>query len=154
MKTYEGRKSAKGLKLGIVVSQYHDVVAKRLLDGTREAVLKNEGDEKNIRIVYVPGSWEIPLMAQKLASSGEVDAVVCLGAVIRGETDHYEYICQQTSEALAQIQLRTEVPVAFGVLTCDTLEQAMERSGGKAGNKGYDAAMAAMQMVSLLKQLE
>src|SRR3972149_12231347 len=116
MTNYEGQKSAKGIKLGIVVSQYHDVVAKRLLDGTREALLKNGGDEKNIRIVFVPGSWEIPLMAQKLAASGEVDAVVCLGAVIRGETDHYEYICQQMSEALAQIQLRTEVPVAFGVL--------------------------------------
>jgi len=152
-KIIEGKIIAKGMRFGIVASRFNDFISGRLIDGAVDALTRAGADEKEIQIVRVPGAFELPLAAKKLAKSGRFDAVICLGAVIRGATPHFEYISAEVSKGIASVGLETEVPVAFGVLTTDTIEQAIERAGAKAGNKGWDAAMSAIEMVDLFKKL-
>ena len=149
----EGMVSAKGLKVALVVGRFNDFISSKLKEAAIDCLVRHEGDEKNITEVLVPGSFEIPLAAQKLARSGKFDAVICLGAVIRGATFHFDLVASEVAKGVAQVGLATGVPVIFGVLTTDTIEQAVERAGTKAGNKGWDSAMAAMEMANLLKQL-
>ena len=147
----EGALQAKGIRFGIVVSRFNDFINKRLLDGALDALARHGADEGMITVVRVPGSFEIPLMAKKLAASGKYDAVICLGAVIRGATPHFEYISTEVTKGIAQVALESGMPVSFGILTTDTIEQAIERAGTKSGNKGWDAALAAIEMVNVLK---
>jgi len=147
----EGILTAEGVKFGIVVSRFNDFINKRLLDGALDALSRHGAEDENISIVKVPGSFEIPLMAQKLADSGKYDAVICLGAVIRGATPHFEYISAEVTKGIAKVTLDSGIPVSFGILTTDNIEQAIERAGSKSGNKGWDAAMSAIEMVNVLK---
>ncbi len=147
----EGILTAKGVKFGIVVSRFNDFINKRLLDGSLDALSRHGAEDENISIVKVPGSFEIPLMAQKLADSGKYDAIICLGAVIRGATPHFEYISAEVTKGIAKVTLDSGIPVSFGILTTDNIEQAIERAGSKSGNKGWDAAMSAIEMVNVLK---
>jgi len=152
-KVIEGKLSAKGVKFGLVVSRFNDFINKRLMDGALDALNRHGAEDKNILIIKVPGSFEIPLMAKKLADSGNYDAVICLGAVIRGATPHFEYISAEVTKGIAQVALDTGVPVSFGILTTDNIEQAIERAGTKSGNKGWDAAISAIEMVNVLKSV-
>lgn len=152
-KIIEGKLSAKGMKFGIVASRFNDFVSGRLIDGAVDALTRAGADEKDIIIYKVPGAFELPAAAKKLAKAAKFDAVICLGAVIRGATPHFEYISAEVTKGIATVGLETEVPVAFGVLTTDTIEQAIERAGAKAGNKGWDAAMSAIEMVDLFRKL-
>lgn len=152
-KIIEGKIIAKGMRFGIVASRFNDFICGRLIDGAVDALTRAGADEKELQIVRVPGAFELPITAKKMAKSGRFDAVICLGAVIRGATPHFEYISAEVSKGIASVGLETEVPVAFGVLTTDTIEQAIERAGTKAGNKGWDAAMTAIEMVDLFKKL-
>ncbi len=149
----EGTLSAKGLKVAILVSRFNDFICQRLLGGAQDALTRLGADQGDITVVKVPGSFEIPLAAKKLAESGSYDAVICIGAVIRGATPHFDYVAAEVSKGIAQVGLETGVPITFGVLTTDTLEQAIERAGSKAGNKGFEAAMAAVEMADLVKKL-
>jgi 6,7-dimethyl-8-ribityllumazine synthase len=150
-KVIEGILAAKGVKFGIVVSRFNDFINKRLLDGALDALSRHGAEDKNISVVKVPGSFEIPLMAKKLADSGNYDAIICLGAVIRGATPHFEYICAEVTKGIAKVTLDSGIPVSFGILTTDNIEQAIERAGTKSGNKGWDAAMSAIEMVNVLR---
>jgi len=150
-KVIEGILAAKGVKFGIVVSRFNDFINKRLLDGALDALSRHGAEDKNISVVKVPGSFEIPLMAKKLADSGNYDAIICLGAVIRGATPHFEYISAEVTKGIAKVTLDSGIPVSFGILTTDNIEQAIERAGTKSGNKGWDAAMSAIEMVNVLK---
>lgn len=150
-KTLEGKLSAAGLRFALIVSRFNDFVVGRLQDGAIDAIVRHGGDEKNIEIIKVPGAFEIPLIAKKAAKSGKYDAVICLGAVIRGATPHFDYVAAEVSKGIATVGLETELPITFGVLTTDNIEQAIERAGSKSGNKGWDAAVSAIEMVSLLK---
>lgn len=152
-KTLEGKISAEGYRFGLVVSRFNDFISSKLVEGAVDALKRHGTTEEQLLLVKVPGAFEIPLAAKKLAESGKVDAVICLGAVIRGSTPHFDYVAAEVSKGIAMVSLDTKVPVAFGVLTTDNLEQAIERAGTKSGNKGWDAALAAMEMVDLLKQL-
>jgi len=152
-KIIEGKLSAKGMKFGIVASRFNDFISSRLIDGALDALTRAGAEEKDISIYKVPGAFELPLVAKKLAKSGRFDAVICLGAVIRGATPHFEYISAEVAKGIALVGLETETPVAFGVLTTDTIEQAIERAGTKAGNKGWDAALSAIEMVDLLRKI-
>ena len=152
-KILEGKISAAGFRFGIIVSRFNDFISSKLMEGAMDALMRHGAQEKQIALVKVPGSFEIPLAAKKLAESGNYDAVICLGAVIRGSTPHFEYVAAEVSKGIATVALETKVPITFGVLTTDNLEQAIERAGSKAGNKGWDAAMAAMEMVNLFKEL-
>jgi len=152
-KIIEGKLVAKGMKFGIAASRFNDFISGRLIEGAIDALTRAGGDEKDISVYKVPGAFELPLTAKKLAKSGRFDALICLGAVIRGATPHFEYIAAEVSKGIAAVALETEVPVAFGVLTTDTIEQAIERAGTKAGNKGWDAAMTAIEMVDLFRKL-
>ena len=152
-KTLEGKISAEGYRFGLVVSRFNDFISSKLVEGAVDALKRHGATEEQLLLVKVPGAFEIPLAAKKLAESGKVDAVICLGAVIRGSTPHFDYIAAEVSKGIAMVALDTKVPVAFGVLTTDNLEQAIERAGTKSGNKGWDAAMAAMEMVNLFKLL-
>jgi 6,7-dimethyl-8-ribityllumazine synthase len=152
-KVIEGKLTAKGLGFAIVVSRFNDFINSRLLDGALDALNRHGAEDKRIVIVKVPGSFEIPLMAKKLADSGNYDAVICLGAVIRGATPHFEYISAEVTKGIANVTLDTGVPVSFGILTTDNIEQAIERAGTKSGNKGWDAALAAIEMVNVLKEV-
>jgi 6,7-dimethyl-8-ribityllumazine synthase len=152
-KTLEGKISAEGYRFGLVVSRFNDFISSKLVEGAVDALKRHGATEEQLLLVKVPGAFEIPLAAKKLAQSGKVDAVICLGAVIRGSTPHFEYVAAEVSKGIAVVALDTNVPVAFGVLTTDNLEQAIERAGTKSGNKGWDAAVAAMEMVHLFKQL-
>jgi 6,7-dimethyl-8-ribityllumazine synthase len=152
-KVIEGKIIAKGMKFGIVASRFNDFICGRLIEGAVDALTRAGADDKDIQIYKVPGSFELPLAAKKLAKSARFDAVICLGAVIRGATPHFEYISAEVTKGVASVGLETEVPVAFGVLTTDTIEQAIERAGTKAGNKGWDAAMTAIEMVDLFRKL-
>lgn len=152
-RTLEGKISAEGYRFGLVVSRFNDFISSKLVEGAVDALKRHGATEDQLLLVKVPGAFEIPLAAKKLAESGKVDAVICLGAVIRGSTPHFEYVAAEVSKGIAVVSLDTKVPVAFGVLTTDNLEQAIERAGTKSGNKGWDAAMAAMEMVNLFKQL-
>jgi len=149
----EGKIVAKGMRFGIVVSRFNDFICSRLIEGAIDAIKRAGGDEKDIRIVRVPGAFELPLVAKKMAKGGRCDAVICLGAVIRGATPHFEYISSEVAKGIAMVGLETEVPISFGVLTTDTIEQAIERAGAKMGNKGWDAAMSAIEMVDLVRNL-
>ena len=154
LKTFEGKLTAQGFSFGIVVSRYNSIFTERLLEGALDALYRHGASEENIAIARVPGGFEIPLAAKKMAESKKYDAVICLGAVIQGATSHAAYISAEVAKGIAQISLSTGIPVSFGVLTPDTLEQAIERSGSKAGNKGWEAAMGAIEMVNLLKEFD
>lgn len=152
-KVIEGKLVAKGMRFALVASRFNDFICSRLIDGAVDALTRSGASEGDIQIIRVPGAFELPMAAKKLAKSGRFDAVVCLGAVIRGATPHFEYISAEVSKGIASVGLETDVPVSFGVLTTDTLEQAIERAGSKSGNKGWDAAMAAIEMVDLFRKL-
>jgi 6,7-dimethyl-8-ribityllumazine synthase len=152
-RTVEGRLSAEGFRFAMVVSRFNDFISSRLVDGAMDALVRHGASEEQVILVRVPGAFEIPLMAKKLAASGRYDAVVCLGAVIRGATPHFDYVAAEVSKGIAGVGLETGVPVTFGVLTTDNLEQAIERAGSKSGNKGWEAAMAAIEMVNLYQVL-
>jgi len=152
-KTVEGKIVAKGMRFGIIASRFNDFICGRLIEGALDALVRAGADEKDILVYKVPGAFELPLAAKKIAKSGRFDAVICLGAVIRGATPHFEYISAETTKGIAMVGLETEVPVAFGVLTTDTIEQAIERAGSKSGNKGWDAAMTAIEMVDLFRKI-
>lgn len=153
-KVIEGRLSARGLKFAIVVSRFNEFITSRLLEGALDVLLRHDGNEELIEVVKVPGSFEIPPTARKLALSGRYDAIICLGTVIRGGTPHFEYIAAEAAKGIAQAAFETGVPVLFGIITADTLEQAIERAGAKEGNKGFDAALAAIEMANLFAQLK
>lgn len=153
MKTIEGMLSAKGLKLAIVVSRFNEIFTTKLLGGAEDAIRRTGGNTDEVTLVWVPGAYEIPLAAQKLAESGKFDAVIALGAVIRGSTPHFEYVCAEAAKGVAQASLKTGVPIAFGILTTENIQQTVERAGSKAGNKGFDAAMSAIEMANLFKKL-
>lgn len=152
-KIFEGKIIGKDRKFGIVVSRFNEFISSKLLEGALDCFQRHEVNEQHVEIAWVPGSFEIPLTALKMAASQKYDAVICLGAVIRGATPHFEYIAAEVTKGIAQVNLQTGVPTIYGVITADTLEQAIERAGTKAGNKGWDAAMSAMEMVDLLKAI-
>jgi 6,7-dimethyl-8-ribityllumazine synthase len=149
----EGLLNASGRRFAIVVGRFNELIGKKLLEGAMDCLLRHNGSQENITVAWVPGAFEIPLVAKKLAKSGSYDAVICLGAVIRGGTPHFDYVASEVSKGIASISLELEVPVIFGVLTTDTIEQAVERAGTKGGNKGWDAALSAIEMVDLMKKL-
>lgn len=153
MKIIQGDLQAKGLKFGIVVSRFNDFITGRLLEGAQDALVRHGAKDDDIEAVKVPGAFEIPLAAKKMAASGKYDAVICLGTVIRGSTPHFDYVAGEVSKGVAQVGLESSVPLAFGVLTTDTIEQAVERAGTKSGNKGWDAAITAIEMAQLMKKL-
>ena len=153
MQIYEGKLDATGLKFGIVIARFNEFISTKLLTGCLDALRRHGAEEENLEVAWSPGSFELPLLAKKMAKSGKYDAVICLGAVIRGDTPHFNYVSSEVSKGVAQVMLETEVPILFGVLTTDSLEQAIERAGTKGGNKGFDAAMAAMEMANLMKQI-
>ena len=154
MKTFEGKLVSSGIKVGIVVTRFNEFITSKLLSGAMDGLLRHNVQEEDIQVAWVPGAFEIPLIASKMAKSGKYDAVICLGAVIRGSTSHYDYVCNEVSKGIAAVSLETGIPVMFGVLTTENIEQAIERAGTKAGNKGADAAMAALEMASLLPKLD
>ncbi|MCL2760353.1 MAG: 6,7-dimethyl-8-ribityllumazine synthase [Desulfuromonadales bacterium] len=149
----EGKLDAKGLSFGIVVGRFNSFIAERLLEGALDALVRHGADDKKIDVVRIPGAFEIPMIAQKMAAGKKYDAVICLGAVIRGATPHFDYVAAEVSKGVAQVSLKSEVPVIFGVLTTDSIEQAVERAGTKAGNKGFDAAVTAIEAANVLKVL-
>lgn len=150
---FEGALLGKGLKIGVVVARFNEFITGKLLSGAKDALFRHGVVEEDIDIAWVPGSFEIPLVAQKMASSKKYDAVICLGAVIRGATPHFEYVAAEVSKGIAKVGLDTGIPVLFGVITADTLEQAIERAGAKSGNKGFDAAVGAIEMADLLRKI-
>lgn len=152
-KIIQGDLTAKGIKVGIVGARFNDFITAKLIDGAMDGLLRHGAAETDIELVRVPGAYEIPLVAQRMARSKKYDVVICLGAVIRGATPHFEYVSGEVSKGVAAVSLETGIPVIFGVLTTDTIEQAVERAGAKSGNKGWDAALAAIEMVNLLTQL-
>jgi 6,7-dimethyl-8-ribityllumazine synthase len=153
LKTHEGHLIATDLTIGIVVSRFNELITERLLEGALDALRRHGGNVETVEIARVPGAWEMPLIARTMAQSGRFAAIVCLGCVIQGSTDHYDYVCAQTAAGVLRAGLDSGVPVTFGVLTTDNLEQALERAGSKAGNKGADALLAALEMANLMKQL-
>ena len=153
MKIIQGNLIAEGLKIAICASRFNEFITSKLIGGAKDALERHGAKESDLDLIWVPGAFELPLAAKKLASSGKYDAVICLGAVIRGSTSHYDYVCAEVSKGIAAVALGSEVPVAFGVLTTDTIEQAIERAGTKAGNKGFDAAVTAVEMANLLRQI-
>ncbi|CEN90833.1 6 [[Clostridium] sordellii] len=152
MEVIEGKLVAEGLKIGIVVGRFNEFIVSKLLGGALDGLKRHGVDENNIDVAWVPGAFEIPLIAKKMAKNEKYDAIICLGAVIKGSTPHFDYVCAEVSKGIASVSLSSEKPVIFGVLTTDTIEQAIERAGTKAGNKGYDAAVTAIEMANLLKQ--
>ncbi|CEK33313.1 6,7-dimethyl-8-ribityllumazine synthase [Paraclostridium sordellii] len=148
----EGKLVAEDLKIGIVVGRFNEFIVSKLLGGALDGLKRHGVDENNIDVAWVPGAFEIPLIAKKMAKNEKYDAIICLGAVIKGSTPHFDYVCAEVSKGIASVSLSSEKPVIFGVLTTDTIEQAIERAGTKAGNKGYDAAVTAIEMANLLKQ--
>ncbi|MGI6317136.1 MAG: 6,7-dimethyl-8-ribityllumazine synthase [Firmicutes bacterium] len=150
----EGHLNAKGFRFGLVVSRFNEFISGKLLSGAIDALIRHDAREEDIEVLWVPGSFEIPLIAKKMAKSKRYDAIICLGAVIRGSTPHFEYVAAEVSKGIALVGLETEIPVMFGIITSDTLEQAIERAGSKAGNKGWDAALGAIEMVNLIKGFE
>jgi 6,7-dimethyl-8-ribityllumazine synthase len=152
-KILEGKLIAKGLKFGIVLSRFNNFIGDRLLEGALDALQRSGAEERDCWVVRVPGAFEIPLAAKKMAKSGRYDAIICLGSVIRGATPHFDYIATEVTKGIANLTMESEVPIAFGVLITDTIEQAIERAGTKIGNKGFDAAMTAIEMANLLKEI-
>ena len=153
MKTMEGNLVAREIKIGIVASRFNEFITSKLLAGALDGLKRHEAKEEDIHVAWVPGAFEIPLIASKMAKSGKYDAVICLGAVIRGSTSHYDYVCNEVSKGVAAVSLESEIPVMFGVVTTENIEQAIERAGTKAGNKGYDCALGAVEMVNLIRQI-
>lgn len=153
MKTIEGKLTAEGIKVAIVVSRFNNFITEKLLEGALDGLLRHDVADDNITVLKVPGAFEIPLAASKAAKSGKYDAVICLGAVIRGATSHYDYVCNEVSKGIAAVALESGIPVLFGVLTTENIEQAIERAGTKSGNKGYDCALSAIETVNLLRQI-
>ena len=153
MRTLEGNLVAKGMKVGIVCARFNEFITSKLLSGAMDALKRHEVSDEDIYVAWVPGAFEIPLIASKMAKSGKYDAIICLGAVIRGNTSHYDYVCSEVSKGIASVSLASDIPVMFGVLTTENIEQAIERAGTKAGNKGYDVAVSAIEMVDLMKKL-
>ncbi|MCC2258392.1 6,7-dimethyl-8-ribityllumazine synthase [Intestinimonas aquisgranensis] len=154
MKTLEGKLVAKGIRVGIVAARFNEFITSRLLSGAMDGLIRHDVQEEDIHVAWVPGAFEIPLIASKMAKSGKYDAVICLGAVIRGSTSHYDYVCNEVSKGIAAVGLDSGIPVLFGVLTTENIEQAIERAGTKAGNKGYDCALSAIEMVNLIREIE
>jgi 6,7-dimethyl-8-ribityllumazine synthase len=150
----EGKILAEGFRFAILVSRFNDFISSKLVEGAMDALKRHGGNEDQVSLIKVPGAFEIPLAAKKLAESGKFNAIICLGAVIRGSTPHFDYVAAEVSKGIAQVALESKIPVTFGVLTTDNLEQAIERAGSKSGNKGWDAAIAAMEMVNLFKQIK
>lgn len=151
---FEGKMNGSDLKIAIVVGRFNDFITGRLLDGAKDTLIRHNVDEENVHVAYVPGAFEIPLVAKKLAKSGNYDAVITLGCVIRGATTHYDYVCNEVAKGISKVNDTTDIPVIFGVVTTETIEQAIERAGTKAGNKGGDAALAAIEMANLLRNIE
>lgn len=154
MHVLEGNVVAKDIKVGIVVARFNDFITSKLLGGAIDGLKRHDVDEDKIDVAWVPGAFEIPLIAQKMAKSGKYDAVICLGAVIRGATSHYDYVCSEVSKGIAQVSLQAGIPVMFGVLTTDNIEQAIERAGSKAGNKGFECATGAIEMINLMREID
>lgn len=154
MKTYEGNLVSKGIRVGIIIGRFNEFIGSKLLSGAMDGLLRHDVKEEDIEVAWVPGAFEIPLIASKMAKSGKYDAVICLGAVIRGATTHYDYVCSEVSKGIANVSLNSDIPVMFGILTTENIEQAIERAGTKAGNKGYDCAVGAIEMVNLIKKIE
>ena len=152
-KQYEGMLLGKGLKFGVVISRFNEFFSQKMLEGARDALLRHGVNEDDVEQAWTPGSFEIPLIAQKMAETKKYDAIICLGAVIRGSTPHFDHIAAEVTKGIARVNLDTGVPVIYGVITTDTLEQAIERSGSKVGNKGYDAAVSAIEMANLMKSI-
>lgn len=154
MNTFEGKIVAGDVKIGIVVARFNDFITSRLLGGAIDGLQRHNVNEDNIDVAWVPGAFEIPLIASKMAKSGKYDAVLCLGAVIRGATSHYDYVCSEVSKGIAQVSLNAGIPVMFGILTTDNIEQAIERAGSKAGNKGFECATGAIEMINLIREID
>ena len=154
MKTFEGKLVAKDIRIGIVAARFNEFITGKLLSGAMDGLKRHEVSEDMIDVAWVPGAFEIPLIASKMAKSRKYDAVICLGAVIRGTTSHYDYVCSEVSKGIAQVSLNSDIPVMFGVLTTDNIEQAIERAGTKAGNKGFDSAVGAIELVNLIREIE
>lgn len=154
MKIYEGKLVSKEIKVGIVVARFNEFIVSKLLGGALDGLKRHGVEENNIEVAWVPGAFEIPLIASKMAKSNKYDTVICLGAVIRGNTSHYDYVCSEVSKGIATVSLNSNIPVMFGVLTTENIEQAIERAGTKAGNKGYDCAVSAIEMVNLIIEIE
>ena len=154
MRTFEGKLVSKEIKIGIVAARFNEFITSKLLEGAKDGLLRHDVSEENIHVAWVPGAFEIPLIASKMAKSGKYDAVICLGAVIRGATSHYDYVCNEVSKGIASVSLESGVPVMFGVITTENIEQAIERAGTKAGNKGFDCAVGAIEMVNLIRAME
>ena len=154
MKRFEGKLVSENIRVGVVCARFNDFIVSRLLAGCEDTLLRHGVREEDIAVAWVPGAFEIPLIASKMAKSGKYDAVIALGAVIRGSTSHYDYVCSEVSKGVATVALQSDIPVLFGVLTTDTIEQAVERAGTKAGNKGSECAQGAIEMVNLIRELE
>ena len=154
MKKFEGKLVSNGVKIGIVAARFNEFITGKLLSGAIDGLIRHNVKEEEVDVAWVPGAFEIPLIASKMAKSGRYDAVICLGAVIRGSTTHYDYVCNEVSKGVAHISLETGIPVIFGVLTTENIEQATERAGTKAGNKGYDCALSVIEMINLINAIE
>lgn len=154
MKVYEGNLIPKDVRIGIVVSRFNEFITSKLLSGALDGLKRHNVNDDLIDVAWVPGAFEIPLISSKMAKSGKYDAVICLGCVIRGETSHYDYVCNEVSKGIAQVCMNSDIPVMFGIVTTENLEQAIERAGVKAGNKGYDCALGAIEMINLINEIE
>lgn len=154
MNVFEGNLVSKEMKVGIIAGRFNEFITSKLLSGALDALKRHEVQDENIEVAWVPGAFEIPLIAAKMAKTLKYDAIICLGTVIRGSTTHYDYVCSEVSKGIASVSLKTEIPIMFGVLTTENIEQAIERAGTKAGNKGFECAMGAIEMVNLIKSLE
>ncbi|MDU6307634.1 MAG: 6,7-dimethyl-8-ribityllumazine synthase [Clostridium sp.] len=154
MKTFEGKLVSRNIRIGIVAARFNEFITSKLLSGALDGLKRHEVGEGDIDIAWVPGAFEIPLIASKMAKSAKYDAVICLGVVIRGSTSHYDYVCSEVSKGIAHVSLHSDIPVMFGVLTTENIEQAIERAGTKAGNKGFDCAVGAIEMVNLIREIE
>jgi len=154
VKIYEGQLVSENIRVGIVASRFNEFIVSKLLSGAVDGLKRHNVRDSDIEVAWVPGAFEIPLIAAKMAKSEKFDAVICLGAVIRGSTSHYDYVCSEVSKGIANVSVNSGIPVMFGVVTTDTIEQAVERAGTKAGNKGFDSAVAAIEMVNLIREIE
>ena len=154
MNVFEGKVVSEGMKVGIVAARFNEFIVSKLVAGAQDALVKHDVKEEDIDLAWVTGAFEIPLIASKMAKSGKYDAVIALGAVIRGSTTHYDYVCSEVSKGIANVSLNSDIPVMFGVITTENIEQAIERAGTKAGNKGYDCALGAIEMVNLIRNIE
>ena len=154
MNVFEGKVVSENIKIGIVAARFNEFITSKLLGGALDGLKRHNVNENDIDVAWVPGAFEIPLIAKKMANSGKYDAVICLGAVIRGSTSHYDYVCNEVSKGIAAVSMNSDIPVMFGVITTENIEQAIERAGTKAGNKGYDCALGAIEMVNLIREIE